>query len=181
MLQRAEMVRRIAEEIEGYIVELGTDGRLAHLQLEEWPGWRTSDGTSCATTSPTTIPTGPTRPWLALGHRSRRAAARAPNGGVRARARPGVDLETEPAAPGYRLLSCIPRLPEAVIDQIVARYGSLQKMMRATMDDLETVDGIDAATARPSRTDWPAWPSPASSTATTDPVRITDCVAAGPG
>src|SRR5437764_94392 len=27
VLQRAEMVRRIAEEIEGYIVELGTDGR----------------------------------------------------------------------------------------------------------------------------------------------------------
>src|SRR5579864_2814723 len=35
VLQRAEMVRRIAEEIEGYIVELGADGRLAHLQLEE--------------------------------------------------------------------------------------------------------------------------------------------------
>src|SRR5579863_2809555 len=35
VLQRAEMVRRIAEEIEGYVVELGTDGRLAHLQLEE--------------------------------------------------------------------------------------------------------------------------------------------------
>ncbi len=35
VLQRAEMVRRIAEEIEGYIVELGTDGRLVLLQLEE--------------------------------------------------------------------------------------------------------------------------------------------------
>src|SRR5579884_3039554 len=35
VLQRAEMVRRIAEEIEGYVVELGTDGRLVLLQLEE--------------------------------------------------------------------------------------------------------------------------------------------------
>ena len=35
VLQRAEMVRRIAEEIEGYIVELGSDGRLARLQLDE--------------------------------------------------------------------------------------------------------------------------------------------------
>ena len=35
VLQRADMVRRIAEEIEGYIVELGSDGRLARLQLEE--------------------------------------------------------------------------------------------------------------------------------------------------
>ena len=38
VLQRAEMVRRIAEEIEGYIVELGADGRLVLLQLEELIG-----------------------------------------------------------------------------------------------------------------------------------------------
>ena len=35
VLALTEMVRRIAEEIEWYIVELGTDGRLAHLQLDE--------------------------------------------------------------------------------------------------------------------------------------------------
>ena len=33
--QRLEMVRRIAREIEGYVVELGTDGRLLSLQLDE--------------------------------------------------------------------------------------------------------------------------------------------------
>ena len=33
--QRLEMVRRIADEIEGYVVELGTDGRLLALQLDE--------------------------------------------------------------------------------------------------------------------------------------------------
>ncbi|MHB8467801.1 MAG: DNA integrity scanning diadenylate cyclase DisA, partial [Acidimicrobiales bacterium] len=38
VLQRAEMVRRIAEEIEGYIVEMGADGRLVRLQLEELMG-----------------------------------------------------------------------------------------------------------------------------------------------
>src|SRR4030081_143505 len=38
VLQRAEMVRRIAEEIEGYVVELGADGRLVLLQLEEAMG-----------------------------------------------------------------------------------------------------------------------------------------------
>src|SRR5215208_7608849 len=38
VLQRTEMVRRIAEEVEGYIVELGTDGRLVRLQLEELMG-----------------------------------------------------------------------------------------------------------------------------------------------
>src|SRR3977135_1860528 len=38
VLQRTEMVRRIAEEIEGYVVELGLDGRLVRLQLEELMG-----------------------------------------------------------------------------------------------------------------------------------------------
>ena len=38
VLQRAEMVRRIAEEIEGYVVELGADGRLVMLQLDELIG-----------------------------------------------------------------------------------------------------------------------------------------------
>src|SRR5579884_3919808 len=33
--QRLEMVLRIASEIEGYVVELGTDGRLLSLQLDE--------------------------------------------------------------------------------------------------------------------------------------------------
>src|SRR5262245_7807784 len=35
VVQRLEMVRRISDEIAGYVVELGTDGRLLALQLEE--------------------------------------------------------------------------------------------------------------------------------------------------
>ena len=38
VLQRLEMVRRIADEIDDYVVELGTDGRLLTLQLEELIG-----------------------------------------------------------------------------------------------------------------------------------------------
>ena len=38
VLQRGEMVRRIAEEIETYIIELGNDARLIRLQLDELLG-----------------------------------------------------------------------------------------------------------------------------------------------
>ncbi len=38
VLQRLEMVRRISGEIEQYVVELGVDGRLVGLQLEELTG-----------------------------------------------------------------------------------------------------------------------------------------------
>ena len=49
---------------------------------------------------------------------------------------------------GYRLLSRIPRLPEQVIENIVMRFGSLQRIMRATIDDLDDVDGVGATRAR---------------------------------
>ncbi len=38
VLQRTEMVMRIADEIRGYIVDLGVDGRLVRLQLDEQLG-----------------------------------------------------------------------------------------------------------------------------------------------
>ena len=50
--QRLEMVTRIAREIEGYVLELGTDGRLLSLQLEELvTGVESERRSSCATTS----------------------------------------------------------------------------------------------------------------------------------
>ena len=68
VLQRAELVTRMAVEIERYIVELGTEGRLIEMQLEEtmvgvaadrprsstttWPTPRTSRSRSSSTRSP---------------------------------------------------------------------------------------------------------------------------------
>jgi diadenylate cyclase len=59
-----------------------------------------------------------------------------------------VDLDTGLQPRGYRLLSKIPRLPEAVIDRIVGRFGGLQKLMRATIDDLDDVEGVGETRAR---------------------------------
>jgi diadenylate cyclase len=49
---------------------------------------------------------------------------------------------------GYRLLSKIPRLPDAVIERIVRRFGTLQKILRATTDDLDDVEGVGTTRAR---------------------------------
>ena len=35
LFERTEMVMRIVEEIEGYIIELGNEGRLISMQLNE--------------------------------------------------------------------------------------------------------------------------------------------------
>ena len=42
----------------------------------------------------------------------------------------------------------MPRLPDVVITRIVAHFGSLQKVMRATVDDLDDVAGVGGTRAR---------------------------------
>jgi diadenylate cyclase len=49
---------------------------------------------------------------------------------------------------GYRLLSKVPRLPEGVLANIIERFGSLDKIMRATLEDLDEVEGVGATRAR---------------------------------
>jgi len=58
------------------------------------------------------------------------------------------DLDVGLQPRGYRLLARIPRLPETVVDRIVDRFGNLQKIMRATIDDLDDVEGVGEARAR---------------------------------
>jgi diadenylate cyclase len=57
-----------------------------------------------------------------------------------------LDASLQPR--GYRLLSKIPRLPDAVVERIVARFSSLQKILRATTDDLDDVEGVGGTRAR---------------------------------
>lgn len=59
-----------------------------------------------------------------------------------------MDLESSLQPRGYRLLARVPRLPNSVVNDIVSRYASLQKVMRATAEDLETATGIEPVMAR---------------------------------
>ena len=143
VLQRTEMVRRIAEEIEADIVELGVDGRLVRLQLEELMGGVEDDRRLVM------------RDYFhaeADWHLDQALDALAGLGtedllDLKAVAAtlhlPGepVDLDASVQPRGYRLLARIPRLPESVVERIVDRFGTLQKIMRATIDDLDDVDG----------------------------------------
>ncbi len=150
LLQRTEMVLRIADEIEDAIVELGTDGRLVRLQLEEvmagvederrmvvldyfhedneWNLDQAMDGLSRLDTDEL------------LDLKLVAEVLHLPDG--------ITDLD-EPLQPkGYRLLTRIPRLPESVIEHIVERFGNLAKIMRATIDDLDDVEGVGETRAK---------------------------------
>ncbi len=149
VLQRLEMVRRIAEEIDGYVVELGADGRLVLLQLGELMGGVTDDRRAVLRDYVEPTPTwSPEKALVALsllpadGLLDPKAVAR-----VMRMARHGEDLDSPLQAKGYRLLARIPRLPDAIVVRIVGRFGSLQKLLQATVPDLCDVDGIGESRA----------------------------------
>ena len=140
MLQRTEMVRRIADEIEGYIVELGVDGRLVRLQLEELMGEVDDDRRLVIQDYlPECSGRNVDEALAALAELEHRGAARPARGGrAGASGCAGTDLDDSVQPRGYRLLARVPRLPEGVVERIVDRFGSLQKILRATRRELAT-------------------------------------------
>ena len=151
--QRLEMVRRIATEIEGYVVELGTDGRLLSLQLEELivgvDGERElvvrdylveGTGRKRRAVSDALLELDALSPTELL---DLSAVAKAVGFPV------GVEgLEAAVSPRGYRLLAKVPRLPGLVVDRLVEHFGGLQKLLAAGIDDLQAVEGVGETRAR---------------------------------
>jgi diadenylate cyclase len=150
VLQPGEMVRRIADEIEGHLVELGTEGRLIHLQTEELSSGVSDTLTLVLRDYASTPPDGSDPPALArLRSLSPDATMDLPQVvatlGLPA---PKDQLHAELAPRGYRLLHRLPQLSEVLVGRLVVRFGSLPAIMSASTTELESVEGIGAATAR---------------------------------
>ena len=149
VVQRIEMVGRIASEVEALVVELGTEGRLMRLQLEELMGgveterrmlvrdhvaqkrMRSFDAvlSELSALSPEDL-LDPIAVARALGYPASPES---------------LDAASSPR--GYRILSKIPRLPMSVVERIVSAFGRLPKVMSASNDDLLAVEGVGAARA----------------------------------
>jgi len=149
VLQRAEMVRRITDEVESPIAELGTDGRLIQLQLEELL-FGVEDERRLVVRD-----YRPDRQQHVEGILAELDALR-PNqlldlsriAGVLGYREVDDGLDTLLTPRGFRLLSRIPRLPQVIIERLVQRYGSLRAIMDASVTDLNEVEGIGQARAR---------------------------------
>jgi diadenylate cyclase len=149
VVQRFEMVRRIAHEIDSLVAELGSDGRLIRLQLDELMGGVEQERTLLV------------RDYLQVKRRRVLQSALDDLDGLSPEElldplvlgkilqvlAASEDLDQAISPRGYRLLSKIPRLPQPVIDRIVHRFGRVQKVMTASLDDLLSVDGVGAARA----------------------------------
>jgi diadenylate cyclase len=149
VLQRAEMVRRIAEEIEGYVIELGADGRLVMLQLEELIGGVEEDRRLVAKDyfqSSTDFELVEVMHLLGQLEDEDLLDLNLVSAVLHLDPDIGIDGALQPR--GFRLLHKIPRLPELVSDHVVDRFSNLQKIMRAGLADLTEVEGVGEVRAK---------------------------------
>lgn len=151
--QRGEMVRRIRREVDNYVVELGTEGRLLALQLNELGAGVDTDRVLLV------------RDYLVpASNRKRRGVEKALEsldalseedlldllkvGAAFGFPDSTESLESTVMPRGFRLLARVPRLPEVITDRIVGHFGGLQKLLAATTEDLQQVEGVGEARAR---------------------------------
>jgi diadenylate cyclase len=155
VVQAAEMVLRIAEEVDGYLVELGEDGRLVGLQSTELV-----DGVAPALHLVVRDYCGHPpirgRDRLEMVNRAVQQLAHLTSDELRDAERvaailglPGAFHDTESGVEprGYRLLSRLPRFSDMIIERIVDRFVNLQQIMRASLSELEQVEGVGEARA----------------------------------
>jgi diadenylate cyclase len=150
VLQRAELVTRMGVEIERYIVELGTEGRLIEMQLDDTMVGVASDKAALV------------HDYLVEDSGEQFAEAfdqlgRLPHQDLldfgRLAELLGYDRKVNtldfPVSPwGYRILGRIPRLPKQVVQRIVEEFGGLEEMLAASDGELETVDGVGEIRAK---------------------------------
>ncbi len=140
VIQRGEMIRRIKEEVDRYIVELGEEARLIQMQLKEVVRESLEETqqiiqdyirddhnkvisklkvlTSDELLDLTTVAE-------VLGYKIKQK---------------NLDVLVFPR--GYRVMSKIPRLPKIVVENVVKSLGSLQDIIKATPNDLTKIDEV---------------------------------------
>jgi diadenylate cyclase len=149
VLQRAELTTRMADYIERACTELGSEGRLIRMQLEEHVSEVPAE-----------------KGAILFDYHAEGGAERVAEGLEALAQLPyqqllefellavlGYPATTNPldyavAPRGYRVLTHIPRLPENVIQRLVGELGGLEGIVRASQRDLEAVDGVGTVRAR---------------------------------
>ena len=150
VLQRSELVTRMAVEIERYIVELGTEGRLIEMQLEETMVGVAGDKAALLHD----YLADPVDDAFAM---ALDGIARLPHQDLldfgRLAELLGYDRKVNtldfPVSPrGFRILGRIPRLPKLVVQNIVREFRGLDELLAATDSELEAVEGVGEIRAK---------------------------------
>ena len=149
-IQRAEMVMKISEEVSKAIDELGEEGRLLEMQLDETVGDLEKEELLII------------KDYIAPGKKIQpeKVIEELKNSVYENLLKPDkiADLlgygdfdnydEVGVYTRGYRILSKIPRMPSSIVENLVKSFKSLQHILVADIPQLDDVDGIGEVRAR---------------------------------
>ena len=149
-IQRAEMVMKIVDEVQKSIYELGEDGRLLEMQLQELTGDLEKEELLII------------KDYIAPGKKKTNTKALEEinvltheellKSEVIAKILGYEDFdnfdEVGVYTKGYRILSKIPRMPSNIVDNLVKSFKSFQHILIADIPKLDEVEGIGEVRAR---------------------------------
>ena len=142
-VQRAEMAMRIIDEVRKAIYELGNEGRLVEMQLEELTG--DMDKEDIAPGKKRTAE----KVLDDIKNLSRDDLLK-PDKIATALGYEDFDNYDEVGVytRGYRILNKIPRMPSNIVDNLVKSFKSFQHILAAEIPQLDDVEGIGEVRAR---------------------------------
>lgn len=152
-IQRSEMFLRIINEIEIYILELGDEGRLIEMQLEELRDDFEKEIENIyrdyyfkkKTDTKTDIDKVKSKIENLTSDELIDLEIIAKSLGYTDK----IDISEKFLKPrGYRILNRIPKIPFSILENTIEKFGTLQKIAKATVEDLDTVEGIGEIRAK---------------------------------
>lgn len=151
-IYRSEIIMRMEDEVKRNIIELGNEGRLVNIQLEELIANVEQEEELII------------QDYMVMKKKSKITAE-----SILAEIRKldkkdlviaekiikalGYDvspdiLDLNVSARGYRILNKVPKMPMYVIEKVVEAFGTLQGVCSATIDELDDVEGIGEIRAK---------------------------------
>ena len=150
-IQRAEMVMKIVEEIQKQIYELGNDGRLVNMQLEELIGGLEKEEELIV------------KDYLVPGKKKitpQKVLEELQDLKMEELLKESVIAnllgyenfdnydEIGVYTKGYRILNKVPRMPSNIVENLVGAFKSFQHILAADIESLDDVDGIGEIRAK---------------------------------
>ncbi len=149
-IQRAEMVMKMVAEVQRNISELGEEGRLVQMQLDELIGGLENE--ELLIIKDYIAPGKKRTPDKVLNEVMNLEYEDLMNSQIIAKIL-GYEIfdnydEVGVYTKGYRILDKIPRMPSNIVENLIKKFKSLQHIISADIPELDEVDGIGEVRAR---------------------------------
>ncbi|MFE8703802.1 DNA integrity scanning diadenylate cyclase DisA [Cytobacillus sp. FJAT-54145] len=148
VINRFEMVLRIKNELLTYLSELGTEGRLIRLQMNELLTDMESEAALIIKDYAANKQVNPIEIIKKLQEMSYGDVLDDTDALKLLGYNGYIHIDEFKCPRGYRMLNKVPRLPPIIIENLIERFEELPKIIKATVEELDDVEGIGEVRAR---------------------------------